>query len=129
MSAPSFIPPVDRPRDDEHEQPVTVMLSPPLSAIVAQLESLRTGFNAQIDAVLAQVHAVAYTGAAINNARGGRTRPAGDNAGMPATFGARPSPRASASPSDAGAQDNANQRQPNVEQRDDERAERAIERL
>jgi hypothetical protein len=106
MSVP-FIPPSSRERvSDEHheqpEQPVTIMLSPPLAAIVAQMEALRASFNAQIDAVLAQVHAVAYTGAAINNARGGRARSAGDAPAMPATFGASPRPR-EASPSDAGA--------------------------
>lgn len=136
MTAPNFIPPVDRTSDREHDEPqMTVLLSPPLAAIVASVEAARANIRAmaataeaQLDSVLAQVNAVAYTGAAINNARGGRTRPAGENAGMPATFGARPSSRAAASPS--AGEDNANERQPNVEQRDDgQRAERAIERL
>lgn len=124
MSAPNFIPPVDRVTRDETPDGVNIPLSPPLAAIVMQLEALRASFNAQIDAVLAQVQAVAYTGAAINNARGGRARSAGDAPAMPATFGARPSPR-EASPSDAGAHHEGQS-----EQRDDgERAERAIERL
>lgn len=100
MTAPAFVPPVDRPgaAAEPIEQPQPQQqapgLSPPLLAMVASIEAARAGMNAQFDALLAQVNALAYVGAAINNARRARG-PAAPSNEMPATFGAR---RESAAP-------------------------------
>lgn len=92
MSAPAFVPPID-PTEKSQEQPAQEQgpfLSPPLIAMMATIEAVRASVNGQLDALAAQVNSLAYTGAAINNARRARV-PAASSSEMPATFGARPS--------------------------------------